>query len=359
MSALWWWVVGPTVVSSHGAPCLPCGGQQVCKHYVAAESKSFKVPLHYKLNAGDTLTWKLGETIVFSGVSGEMGYRVDQGALVLPPQGLDKVGQKQVYYLEVYDNQGKRRTPWETSVCVLEKVPRPTLEFTCEDEAVVFNCTVPKTQGLLFAWHVDKVLQKSKTNTMSRKRQEDEELEVRCTVSSKAENLESVLVKSNCSREASVWSFISKWPMMYILAGAAGLVLLLLIITIVCCVRARRRKTNRHQVEGELRLAWTNQTAQQDQQQKQQQKKKCQHGGQPQPHRCKPGGHPHRPRPRETPPAGAAGGGGGAGAAGAAHPARPRPSPRPPQQERGCVVTGLDQGPPLPKPRKTNTRRPQ
>ena len=54
-----------------------------------------------------------------------------------------------------------------------------------------------QTRGLVFAWRVDRLLQKGETNTTLRKLKGDKE--VRCNVSNMAENLESLPVKSNCS----------------------------------------------------------------------------------------------------------------------------------------------------------------
>ncbi|CAK6976913.1 T-cell surface antigen CD2 isoform X2 [Scomber scombrus] len=230
-----------------------------CDETVAV-GQDFTVPLKHTLQDTDTLQWKHGDTVIFRQKKKEiLTGKVDdidkKGSLKLTKLQQGNAGK---YTAEVNDVSGiavKNLKPF--NLCVRERVPEPSLGFTCSEDFVIFTCKVKITQDqqkdIKYSWLMEKQLMKESTNIL-KKNPEEVKGSVRCNVYNEAMSLTSKPVIHDCKPKLFGLDF---WLMVAILAGGGGLVLVLIITVIVCCCRAGRKKSMRVKDEEELRLGWS------------------------------------------------------------------------------------------------------
>ncbi|KAK5891169.1 hypothetical protein CgunFtcFv8_018450 [Champsocephalus gunnari] len=268
------------------------------------------------------------------------------------------------YKPEIQDASGKSigKELKTTRLCVLERVPKPSVSVECKKTSVIFTCKFAKPASDTVEWlKNDKVEAKYKgewkVTTEAKQVQSDS---FRCSVSTRLGVMKSDAVTQNCDKgEKGFWMgqihILGKDIYIWIIvAGGGGLVLLLIILVIICCVCTKRKNRRRRQ---EMRLEWTKkdlhnhqhaQTPPQDHPllllppppphhpppQQQQQQQPAGHTG-PRKHRSK-----RDPQQKPRVPEG-----------------HPEPSPRRAAQvPRPAQAVDEEQPPPLPQPRKKGPR---
>ncbi|XP_055764388.1 T-cell surface antigen CD2-like isoform X2 [Salvelinus fontinalis] len=256
---------------------------------------------------------------------------LDDGSLQLKGLSLANEG---TYKAEVFNSDGKSIKEESFSLCMKEKVSKPSVEITCSAKYVTFTCILTNTEGVTFKWSKNKQPINEKTKILTIGLIELKEPDAfTCSAVNEVSMETSDIIKPTCnavskSGDRHLLFGFDFLTMVGILAGGGGLVLLLIIITLVCCCLSRRKSQMRFEEERELRLAPLTKT---------------QHPS-----------HPEGQKQRQRPPGGAPPGSTG-----------PRPTarassqaaPQPRAQARGRPPqTPMDddeeQPPPLPQPRK-------
>ncbi|KAL6115248.1 cd2 [Pungitius sinensis] len=311
---------------------------QQCKSY-AATGGTATMPLTIAVGESDKLTWKHNDSVILRRSKGifSLGGQdlvTTNGSLRLTNVAHDKAG---AYRADVHSADGKIKGELDTSLCVLDPVPKPTLTHDCTSKVneVKFTCVFPpQAKDHNVKWLQDKVLQKETGPTLTRPVDQAKTGPVACRLSNRVSSSDSEPVHPTCGDNThfldrdllgiKTWIFV---------AVGGGVVVLLIIVVIVCCVCNRRRNRMQLEEEGELRLAWTNEKQQHhqhhtcaDHRQNQQNQQPAGHTGpRQQRSRQQRPGAPEQPRPS---------------------PRRPAQAPRPPGQD------DEEQPPPLPQPRK-------
>ncbi|XP_037332879.2 T-cell surface antigen CD2-like isoform X2 [Pungitius pungitius] len=318
------------------------GAPQQCKSY-AVTGGTATVAMTIAVQQSDKLAWMHNNSVILRRSKGSFSLGgpdlvTANGSLRLTNVGHDKAG---AYKAEVHGADGRIKGTLETSLCVLDPVPKPTVTRECISKVnqVKFTCVDPRQdKGHEVAWlQKDKVLQRETGRTLTRTVDQVKADPVACRLSNRVSSNESAALHHACVDYASFWHRellgINTW--IFVAAGG-GVVVLLIIVVIVCCVCNKRRNRMQLEEEGELRLAWTNEKQQHHQ-----------HHTCPDHHRQdqQPAGHtgPRQQRSRQQRP----------GA-----PEQPRPSPRrPAQAPRPPGQDDEEQPPPLPQPRKNGPGR--
>ncbi|XP_072530186.1 uncharacterized protein [Salminus brasiliensis] len=78
------------------------------------------------------------------------GQVTEEGSLLLQSVRLEDAGE----YIAVDDVQKRSQT---ATLCVYEKVPKPTVSVRCEGRVSHFSCEVEDSEGLTFSWYQDGV----------------------------------------------------------------------------------------------------------------------------------------------------------------------------------------------------------
>ncbi|XP_027147410.1 uncharacterized protein LOC104931475 isoform X2 [Larimichthys crocea] len=324
-----------------------------CSHY-ATTNEDFIVPLNHELQKSERLSWKHDASKIYDSIRDRAMKRKDifaNGSLKLTKVNKSSEG---LYTPEVFTLNGEAVPKLQTiHLCVLDRVPKPTVTITCpKPTSVKVTCTVKDPKGIQFAWFKnDKPSEKKEKDSILVFKAEDvETVSFRCEVSNKASSQKSDPVTQSCFSSGITFPEelfgINIW---IIVGGGAGVVVLLILIVIICCIHNRRKKRVQLKDEEELRLGWTNPN-----QQQQQQHHHHQHNHPPNQHhhhhhqqQQQPAGHTgprqprkkqqHNTRPRAPDPNG-----------------QPEPSPRRQGLSLPKVPDSVDdeQPPPLPQPRK-------
>ncbi|KAF6737177.1 T-cell surface antigen CD2 [Oryzias melastigma] len=239
------------------------GLEQTCGLFAIA-GMDVTVPLEYKLQSGDTLKWKRGNTVIFDrkGSNVKTGKAEDvseNGSLIL--KKVSKTDEN-LYAPEIYDSSGKNQgSSKEIQLCVLaaEAVKKPTLTASCKNAEVTFTCTPnEKDKDVEIKWFENKKdLLKGNSKTLSKTFAEVKNKKIHCQVSNKASSEDSNALEASCSG-GTFWSNWSNTYIWILVAGGGGVVLLLVVLIIVCCIRNRRRRRMRMRDEMEFRLNHTN-----------------------------------------------------------------------------------------------------
>uniref|UniRef100_UPI003AAF75E0 T-cell surface antigen CD2-like n=1 Tax=Centroberyx gerrardi TaxID=166262 RepID=UPI003AAF75E0 len=305
--------------------------QDGCDSYVPA-GQAFSLPLKYKdyKSASHSLKWQHnGSPIVYlrqgTFAIGSEGDIDQDGSLKLTSL---KKGSRETYTSEVY-RDGMQIHRDSVTLCVLGKVSKPEVTFTCVKSTVTFSCKVAQAQDVTFKWIQNgKAVEETKPTLSRPLKQLTTESSFNCNVSNPVSHELSEPVKSTCVSQSTQDSKIPEklfgfdfWTMVGILAGGGGLILLLIVISIICCNRARRKRHKQLKDEEELRLNFSHEQQQQQQHHRHHhhhhhQQQPAGHTG-PRQHRAKLARNPEHPKGSDTT---------------GTHPRHPRPSPRTPGQ---------------------------
>ncbi|KAM9396736.1 T-cell surface antigen CD2-like isoform 2-T2 [Salvelinus alpinus] len=321
-----------------------------CDYYLQHGS-FFSIPLKYTDLSSKEITWKHNGNVILKRKNGmfkpgKAEDILDDGSLQLKGLSLANEG---TYKAEVFNSDGKSIKEESFSLCMKEKVSKPSVEITCSAKYVTFTCILTNTEGVTFKWSKNRQPINEKTKILTIGLIELKEPDAfTCSAVNEVSMETSDIIKPTCNAVSksgdrhSLFGF-DFLTMVSILAGGGGLVLLLIIIiTLVCCCLSRRKSQMRFEEERELRLAPLTKT---------------QHPYHPEGQTKHPS-HPEGQKQRQRPPGGAPPGSTG-----------PRPTarassqaaPQPRAQARGRPPqTPMDddeeQPPPLPQPRKKGPR---
>ncbi|XP_062866867.1 T-cell surface antigen CD2-like [Trichomycterus rosablanca] len=200
------------------------------------------------------LKWKKDKTtVIYPGTNKINNVEVNKGSLVFKNLTLKDAA---TYSYEIYTVEGQQAKKGEYKLCVLEKVPKPNLNYTCQNTTATLKCDVQGNQDLDFSWNKNgkKITEiNKKTSSFSTKAEKGDE-RYTCTASNAAHNSTSDTVQVSCPADESLLFGFNKWIMIGILAGGGFLVLLLIIVLISCSVTSCHRKEKRQRELDELRL---------------------------------------------------------------------------------------------------------
>ncbi|XP_054864104.1 T-cell surface antigen CD2 [Amphiprion ocellaris] len=236
----------------------------VCDQY-AAVGDTVTIQLKHKRTGSESLKWMKENDIILywrndKFITKKQGDINKDGSLKLT--NVTKADQAS-YKPEVYksDKTSVGTLP-STRLCVLERVRKPQVKFTCKElkkvPKVEFTCIAEKNTDVQLEWlQNDKVVGKTSTLKLNVTKAENEA--VACKVSNRVSFMISDSVTHDCYKSGGV-TFPEKLfgiDIWIIVGGGAGIVLLLIILVIICCLRARRKKQMRLKDEEELRLEFT------------------------------------------------------------------------------------------------------
>ncbi|XP_070764262.1 T-cell surface antigen CD2-like [Enoplosus armatus] len=243
---------------------LSAADKDTCKIY-AALGDSVTLPFVFQgLANSHVLRWTHNNSIIFYKQQGRVsvGKPVDitaTGSLLLKNLQPKSAG---TYQANVLHPNGTQAETWIGRLCMLDKVSKPQLTYSCDfkSSAVNLNCNVAKPQGLVFSWTLDeKTLTSETRQTLSISLAQLKGVRsFTCSAANQVSKEKSDTVRPTCKSPTpsppTLLCFASK-TVTAVLAGGAGLILLLLIIIItLCCCRRRNKTQMRLGDKGELRM---------------------------------------------------------------------------------------------------------
>uniref|UniRef100_A0A8C6ULE3 Ig-like domain-containing protein n=1 Tax=Neogobius melanostomus TaxID=47308 RepID=A0A8C6ULE3_9GOBI len=214
-----------------------------------------------KLANTERLVWLHNHTIIYEGIKGKVSVGkpddiTSSGSLVLKNPKFTSAG---VYQAQAYNATGALTKTWNSFVCVMEKVPKPTLSYNCDQKSVNFNCYTVKSQDLRYSWAMDeKVLTGETRSTLTIPLNKlKSKNSFTCGVVNQVSNEKSDAVSPTCaSQEPSPQNLLCfhQKTVMAVLAGAVGTVIILVIVIIVLCCCQRRNKVPKRRERVEPRM---------------------------------------------------------------------------------------------------------
>ncbi|XP_034029767.1 T-cell surface antigen CD2-like isoform X2 [Thalassophryne amazonica] len=313
----------------------------------------FTVVQTHPLQDNDDLRWFHNNTRIFRR-KGTNCYefcsvKVDQkGSLILKKVETHHAGR---YNSMVYTN-GVLQKPHTTTLCVLDRVPKPEVNVECATDSITFMCVSTQDQGVTYQWlQNDKGLKETSQTLKWKNKQATDSF--KCKLSNPVSHEISAPVTPNCIKSVFPKTLfgLSFWIMVGILAGGTAVVLVLIIIIIVCCNRAKRKRQMQVKEEEELRLGWTQQHQHHHQHHHHQHQHQHNHPSHHQ-HQQQPANQTGPRQHRSKRPSDAQ-------CLKVPESQNPKPSPRNTLQRPTPVANDEEHPPPLPQPRKKATRTPR
>ncbi|KAM9396737.1 T-cell surface antigen CD2-like isoform 3-T3 [Salvelinus alpinus] len=229
-----------------------------CDYYLQHGS-FFSIPLKYTDLSSKEITWKHNGNVILKRKNGmfkpgKAEDILDDGSLQLKGLSLANEG---TYKAEVFNSDGKSIKEESFSLCMKEKVSKPSVEITCSAKYVTFTCILTNTEGVTFKWSKNRQPINEKTKILTIGLIELKEPDAfTCSAVNEVSMETSDIIKPTCNAVSksgdrhSLFGF-DFLTMVSILAGGGGLVLLLIIIiTLVCCCLSRRKSQMRFE-EGQ------------------------------------------------------------------------------------------------------------
>lgn len=230
----------------------------------AAVGQSLTLPFFFDgLNKSHVVRWTHNSTIVFYREHGRVsvGKEADitaKASLLLKNLQSSSAG---IYQVNVLQPSGRPAQSWNGQLCILERVLKPQLTYTCDFKTAVvnLNCHVANPQGLVFEWTLDgkpltsETKQKLSISSVKLKG----EGRFTCVVANKVSKMESDTVHPACKIPTTPPTpptfYASKSAKAVLIGGACLIVLLLTIIIVQCCCC----KCNKGQItqKEEIRMA--------------------------------------------------------------------------------------------------------
>uniref|UniRef100_A0A3Q2WAC6 Ig-like domain-containing protein n=1 Tax=Haplochromis burtoni TaxID=8153 RepID=A0A3Q2WAC6_HAPBU len=197
-------------------------------------STSLTLPLAYeRLTNSHILRWIHNNTVIFyrqgKVSTGKPEDITSNGSLVLKKILFSSQG---IYKGHVLHPNNTSAKTWTGRLCVLDKVSKPQLSYSCDfsSMAINLNCHVTKPEGLVFSWTLDKETLKSETKqTLSISFIDlKAERSFTCDVANKISKASSDKVRPTCPPLLS----FKRQTVMAVLAGGGGLILFLLFVIV-------------------------------------------------------------------------------------------------------------------------------
>uniref|UniRef100_A0A3B4F9R6 Ig-like domain-containing protein n=1 Tax=Pundamilia nyererei TaxID=303518 RepID=A0A3B4F9R6_9CICH len=245
--------------------CLLIGGHMIVGFFSVSMKRleatfvviCLTLPLAYeRLTNSHILRWAHNNTVIFyrqgKVSTGKPEDITSKGSLVLKKILFSSQGIYQGHVLHPNNTSAKT---WTGRLCVLDKVSKPQLSYSCDfsSMAVNLNCHVTKPEGLVFSWTLDKETLKSETKqTLSISFIDlKAERSFTCDVANKISKASSDKVRPTCPPLLS----FKRQTVMAVLAGGGGLILFLLFVIVgLCCLLRRDKSQTSPRDKGELRM---------------------------------------------------------------------------------------------------------
>ncbi|KAG8012797.1 T-cell surface antigen CD2 [Nibea albiflora] len=220
--------------------------KDTCDLY-AAVGESLTLPFVYNgLTNSHVLRWTHNKKIIYYREKGKVSVG---NSLVISATGTPLLKNLQsssagTYQVTVLHSNGTVANTWTGHLCILDKVSKPQLTYTCDSSAVNLNCYVANPQGLVFTWTLDgnDLTSETKQKLSISLAQLLGQRSFTCSVANKVSKEKSDVVRPTC-KSPTLLCFPSK-TVVAVVAGGAGLILLLLIIIVALCCRHRCNKTS-------------------------------------------------------------------------------------------------------------------
>ncbi|KAM7002973.1 T-cell surface antigen CD2-like [Tautogolabrus adspersus] len=247
-----------------GFICLSAANKDPCDLY-AAVGQSLSLPFIYEgLTSSHVLRWTHNNNIIFYRQQGRVsvgksGDITPTGSLILKNLQPLSAG---LYQANVLHPNGTSAETWSSRLCMMDKVSKPKLTFSCDfkSSAVNLNCDVVKAQGLVFSWTLDeKTLTSETRQTLSISLAQLKGVRsFTCSVENKVSKEKSVIVRPTCKTPPpsppTLLCFKSSIVVAVLAAGAGLILLLLIIVVILCCCKKHNKTQVRTGGRGELRM---------------------------------------------------------------------------------------------------------
>ncbi|XP_020790940.2 T-cell surface antigen CD2-like [Boleophthalmus pectinirostris] len=214
--------------------------------------------VYEKLTNTEKLVWMHNHTVIYQRDKGKVSVGrpediTSSGSLVLTNPKLTSAG---VYQAQVYNMTGALMKSWSSFLCVMEKVPKPKLTYSCDKKSAMFNCDTVKSQDLRYAWTMDGKILMGETKSMltiplSKLKSKNS---FTCSVSNQVSNEISDNVIPICPPSSQNLLCFPHKTVIAVLAGAAGIVIVLIIVIIALCCNQRRNKTPKRREKEEPRM---------------------------------------------------------------------------------------------------------
>lgn len=237
--------------------------KDTCDFY-SAIGIGLMLPFSYeKLADTDRLSWRHNFTVIFHQERGRVSVgKPDDistsGSLVLKNLKVQSAG---IYQAQVSNGSGTLMKDWSYFVCVMDKVTKPMLSYSCDQKmkAINFNCDLGKTQDVRYSWAIDeKTLTGEARSTLSIPLSRlKAKHSVTCSVSNQVSNERSDPVNPVCESTSpstqNLMCFRSQ-IVMAVLAGGGGLIVILFIVIMAMCCCRRRKRYPKHRGKEEARM---------------------------------------------------------------------------------------------------------
>lgn len=254
------------IILSGSVHLLSAANKDTCDFY-GAVGESLTLPFVYEgLTNTHVLKWTHNSTLIFHRQQGRVNIGKTEdvsatGSLLLRNLQFKSAG---AYQADVLHSNATFSKTWSGRLCVIEKVAKPQLTYTCDfkSKAVKLNCDVAKPLGLTFSWTLDgKTLTSETKQTLSISLEQLKgERSFTCAAANKASVERSETVRPACespppSPPPPHSVCLTRKTVVAAAAGGVSVILLMLIIIIVLCCCLRRNKSKlRVEEKGELRM---------------------------------------------------------------------------------------------------------
>ncbi|KAJ0029444.1 hypothetical protein NQD34_004441, partial [Periophthalmus magnuspinnatus] len=236
--------------------------RETCELQAAVGIRLTICPFVYeKLTNTEKLVWLHNGTVIYQQDKGKVSVGkpediTSSGSLVLTNPKFTSAGK---YQAEVYNMTGAQMKSWSSFLCVMEKVPKPTVSYSCDKKSVIFSCNTGKAQDVRYSWTMDEKMLTGETRstlTISLSKLKSVN-SFTCTVFNQVSNEISDNVNPVCTSKSpstqNLMCFQQK-TVMAVLAGAAGIVIILVIVIIALCFCRRQNKTPKRKEKEEPRM---------------------------------------------------------------------------------------------------------
>ncbi|XP_072292027.1 uncharacterized protein [Eucyclogobius newberryi] len=213
--------------------------------------------VYEKLANTEKLVWRHNHTVIYQRDKGKVsdGKPDDitaSGSLVLTNPKLTSAG---VYQAQVFNMTGALMKTFNSFLCVMEKVPKPTLTYNCDPKSVRIYCHTVKAQDLRYSWTMDgKILKGEESSALtvaSSKLQSKTSFS--CSVSNQVSNEISDIVSPVCKSQPpssqNLLCFQPKTVLAVVTGAGAVVIVLVIVIVALCCCRRRNKSPERREKE--------------------------------------------------------------------------------------------------------------
>ncbi|KAM8890742.1 T-cell surface antigen CD2-like [Spinachia spinachia] len=237
------------VITLLGFINLAAANKDTCDLH-AAVGQSLTLPfVHEGMAKSEVLRWTHNSTIILYRQQGRVSVGRSEdisatGSLLLRNLQFSSAGTYQVNVLNV---NGTLAKAWTGRLCVMDKVPKPQVSYTCDlkSGAIHLNCHIAKTQPSVFSWTLnEKTLTSETKQTLSISlAQLKGERSFACSAANRVSQEKSDTVRPSCESPPPPTICLPSKTAAAVVAGGAGVILFLLIVVIALCCSHVRIKT--------------------------------------------------------------------------------------------------------------------